>query len=82
VSIEVCAPSWWPCGTRGRAAPGTANRAGRPSRPHTLEEAYELADAIERGDVQHVRDELGDLLFQVVSGAHRVRNRGWFDSTT
>jgi MazG family protein len=34
--------------------------------PHTIEEAYELADAIERGDTAHVRDELGDLLFQVV----------------
>jgi nucleoside triphosphate diphosphatase len=34
--------------------------------PHTIEEAYELADAIERGDATHVRDELGDLLFQVV----------------
>lgn len=34
--------------------------------PHTLEEAYELADAIERGDSQAIREELGDLLFQVI----------------
>ncbi len=42
--------------------------------PHTLEEAYELADAIERGDVSHVRDELGDLLFQVVFQARPRRS--------
>ena len=34
--------------------------------PHTLEEAYEVADCIERGDLDHLQEELGDLLFQVV----------------
>jgi len=34
--------------------------------PHTLEEAYEVADAIERKDYPHLEDELGDLLFQVI----------------
>lgn len=34
--------------------------------PHTLEEAYEVADAIERKDFPHLSDELGDLLFQVI----------------
>lgn len=34
--------------------------------PHTLEEAYEVADAIESGDFEHLPGELGDLLFQVV----------------
>ena len=34
--------------------------------PHTLEEAYEVADAIERQDWPHVEEELGDLLFQIV----------------
>ena len=34
--------------------------------PHTLEEAYEVADAIEQGDFDQLRGELGDLLFQVV----------------
>ncbi len=34
--------------------------------PHTLEEAYEVADAIEREDYEELRDELGDLLFQIV----------------
>ena len=33
--------------------------------PHTLEEAYEVADAIERHDWPHLEDELGDLLFQI-----------------
>ena len=34
--------------------------------PYTIEEAYEVADAIQHGDMQELRDELGDLLFQVV----------------
>lgn len=34
--------------------------------PHTLEESYELADAIERGDRDQIRQELGDVLFQVI----------------
>ena len=34
--------------------------------PYTIEEAYEVADAIERRDMASLRDELGDLLFQVV----------------
>jgi MazG family protein len=47
--------------------------------PHTLEEAYELADAIEQGDPAHVRDELGDLLFQVVFQARIAEEGGLFD---
>jgi MazG family protein len=47
--------------------------------PHTLEEAYELADAIERGDPAEVRDELGDLLFQVVFQARIAEEGGLFD---
>jgi len=35
--------------------------------PYTIEEAYEVADAIERGDMAALKDELGDLLFQVVT---------------
>lgn len=34
--------------------------------PHTIEESYELADAIERGDFQQIKEELGDVLFQVI----------------
>ena len=47
--------------------------------PHTIEEAYELADAIARADVDAVRDELGDVLFQVVFQARIAQERGLFD---
>lgn len=47
--------------------------------PHTLEEAYEVADCIEREDWDHLRDELGDLLFQVVFYARLADEQGWFD---
>lgn len=47
--------------------------------PHTIEEAYEVADAIERGDMAHLKDELGDLLFQVVFYAQMSREGGGFD---
>jgi MazG family protein len=47
--------------------------------PYTIEEAYEVADAIERADPDHLRDELGDLLFQVVFHARMAEERGWFD---
>src|ERR1700742_1415248 len=47
--------------------------------PYTIEEAYEVADAIEKGDPTKLRDELGDLLFQVVFHARMAQERGWFD---
>ncbi|MDE2219802.1 MAG: nucleoside triphosphate pyrophosphohydrolase, partial [Gammaproteobacteria bacterium] len=47
--------------------------------PHTIEEAYELADAIAGAEPARIRDELGDLLFQVVFHAQLARERGWFD---
>lgn len=47
--------------------------------PYTLEEAYEVADAIDRGDPEALRSELGDLLFQVVFHARMAEERGWFD---
>ena len=47
--------------------------------PYTLEEAYEVADAIDRGDPGQLRDELGDLLFQVVFHSRLAEERGWFD---
>lgn len=47
--------------------------------PYTVEEAYEVADAIEHGDREHLREELGDLLFQVVFHARMAEERGWFD---
>ncbi|AOY88512.1 nucleoside triphosphate pyrophosphohydrolase [Marinobacter salinus] len=47
--------------------------------PHTLEEAYEVADAIEREDYPHLKDELGDLLFQVIFYAQIGKEDGHFD---
>ena len=46
--------------------------------PYTLEEAYEVADAIERGDLDDLRDELGDLLLQVVFHARMAEEAGEF----
>jgi ATP diphosphatase len=47
--------------------------------PYTVEEAYEVADAIERGDLPGLKDELGDLLFQVVFHAQMASEAGQFD---
>ena len=47
--------------------------------PYTIEEAYEVADAIARDDMGDLRDELGDLLFQVVFHARMGKERGAFD---
>lgn len=47
--------------------------------PHTIEEAYEVADAIERGDYDHLPGELGDLLFQVVYYSQLAREEGRFE---
>jgi nucleoside triphosphate diphosphatase len=47
--------------------------------PFTIEEAYEVADAIGRGDLDRLRDELGDLLFQVVFHARMAEEAGKFD---
>lgn len=46
--------------------------------PYTIEEAYEVADAIERGDLEALRDELGDLLLQVVFHARMAEEAGHF----
>jgi len=47
--------------------------------PYTIEEAYEVADAIASGDMDQLEDELGDLLFQVVFYAQMSREAGGFD---
>ena len=47
--------------------------------PYTIEEAYEVADAIARGDLADLRDELGDLLLQVVFHARLAEEQGAFD---
>jgi nucleoside triphosphate diphosphatase len=46
--------------------------------PYTIEEAYEVADAIERGDVEALKDELGDLLLQVVFHSQMATESGNF----
>ena len=47
--------------------------------PYTIEEAYETADAIQRGNLEDIRDELGDLLLQVVFQARIAEEAGHFD---
>jgi tetrapyrrole methylase family protein/MazG family protein len=47
--------------------------------PYVIEEAYEVVEAIESGDTNEIRDELGDLLLQVVFHAEIARERGAFD---
>jgi ATP diphosphatase len=47
--------------------------------PYTIEEAYEVADAISRGDMEDLPDELGDLLLQVVFHARMAEESGLFD---
>ncbi len=47
--------------------------------PYTIEEVYEVADAIERDDLDELREELGDLLFQVVFYARIAEEQGRFD---
>ncbi|MEW8506994.1 MAG: nucleoside triphosphate pyrophosphohydrolase [Candidatus Thiodiazotropha sp.] len=47
--------------------------------PYTLEEAYEVADSIQRGEMAELRDELGDLLFQIVFYSQIAKEEGHFD---
>ncbi|MEK6749258.1 MAG: nucleoside triphosphate pyrophosphohydrolase [Pseudomonadota bacterium] len=47
--------------------------------PYTIEETYELVDAIEKSDAQGLRDELGDLLFHIVFYAHMADEQGQFN---
>jgi MazG family protein len=47
--------------------------------PYTVEEAYEVADAIERGDLKDLKEELGDLLLQVVFHSRMAEEAGAFD---
>ena len=61
------------------AAPGTAEQTFASIAPHTIEEAYEVADAIERGAAEEIKDELGDLLFQVVFLAQIGSESALFD---
>ena len=47
--------------------------------PYTIEEAYEVADAIQRGDMADLKDELGDLLLQVIFHSRMAQEAGLFD---
>ncbi len=62
-----------------RGCPWDLEQTFRSIAPHTIEEAYEVADAIERDDMPGLKEELGDLLFQVVFYAQMAGERGAFD---
>ena len=47
--------------------------------PHSIEEVYELADAIAKGDDEHIHEELGDVLFQVIFYCQLGSEKGAFD---
>ncbi|MHA7872520.1 MAG: MazG nucleotide pyrophosphohydrolase domain-containing protein, partial [Hyphococcus sp.] len=56
--------------------PWDLEQSFRTIAPYTVEEAYEVADAIERDDMAALKDELGDLLFQTVFHAQMAREAG------
>jgi XTP/dITP diphosphohydrolase len=57
--------------------PWDAKQTHRSLMPYLLEEAYEVYDALERDDLEHLREELGDLLLQVVFHARIASESGW-----
>jgi MazG family protein len=63
---------------RQRGCPWDLEQTFETIAPYTIEEAYEVADAIERKDYPALRDELGDLLFQVVFHAQMASEQGSF----
>jgi ATP diphosphatase len=65
--------------TPGAGCPWDLEQTFATIAPFTLEEAYEVADAIERGDMVNLREELGDLLLQVVFHARMGEEEGLFD---
>lgn len=64
--------------TPGSGCPWDLQQSFASIAPYTIEEAYEVADAIERGDMGDLRDELGDLLLQVVYHARMAEEAGAF----
>jgi ATP diphosphatase len=64
--------------TPGTGCPWDLEQTFATIAPYTLEEAYEVADAIERGNVDDLCDELGDLLLQVVFHARMAQEQGAF----
>ena len=65
--------------TPGSGCPWDLEQTFETIAPYTLEEAYEVADAIQRGDLDDLKDELGDLLLQIVFHARMAEERGAFD---
>jgi len=65
--------------TPGSGCPWDLEQTFRTIAPCTLEEAYEVADAIARGNLDDLRDELGDLLLQVAFHARMAEEQGAFD---
>ncbi len=65
--------------TPGSGCPWDLEQNFRTIAPYTLEEAYEVADAIARDDLVGLKDELGDLLLQVVFHARMAQEQGAFD---
>ena len=63
---------------RERGCPWDVEQTFATIAPYTIEEAYEVADAIERNDLGDLKDELGDLLFQVVFHARMAEETGAF----
>ena len=73
--LEIMAALRTPC----TGCPWDLAQNFRTIAPYTLEEAYEVVEAIERDDLDHLRDELGDLLLQVVFHARMAQEQGAFD---
>ena len=65
--------------TPGSGCPWDLEQNFQTIAPYTVEEAYEVADAILRGDLGDLKDELGDLLLQVVYHARMAEEQGAFD---
>jgi ATP diphosphatase len=65
--------------TPGRGCPWDLEQTFATIAPYTIEEAYEVADAIARGDLVALREELGDLLLQVAFHARMAEEQGAFD---
>jgi ATP diphosphatase len=65
--------------TPGTGCPWDLEQSFGTIAPYTIEEAYEVADAIARNDLADLRDELGDLLLQVVFHARLAEEQGLFD---
>ena len=65
--------------TPGSGCPWDLEQSFETIAPYTIEEAYEVAEAIARGDLEDLREELGDLLLQVAFHARMAEEAGAFD---